>query len=70
MKAAIFQEYGGPEVIKYEDVAAPQPQPGEVLLQVRASALNHLDIWIRQGIPAYDTPMPHISGCDSAGAWI
>lgn len=67
MKAVLFHEHGGPEVLRYEDVADPRPGPGEALVRVKACALNHLDIWIRQGIPAYTIPMPHISGCDVAG---
>lgn len=67
MKAVVFHEHGGPEQLRYEDVARPTPAPGEVLVRVKACALNHLDIWIRQGIPAYPIPLPHISGCDVAG---
>ena len=51
MKAVTFHQHGGPEQLIYEDVAVPVPQAGEVLVRVRACALNHLDIWIRQGIP-------------------
>jgi NADPH:quinone reductase-like Zn-dependent oxidoreductase len=67
MKAVRFHEHGGPEVLRYEEAPDPRPGPGEALVRVRACALNHLDIWIRQGIPAYTIPMPHISGCDVAG---
>ena len=45
----------------------PKPAGGEALIRVKACALNHLDLWIRQGIPAYKVPLPHISGCDIAG---
>ncbi len=68
MKAVLFHEHGGPEVLRYEEAPDPRPGPGEALVRVKACALNHLDIWIRQGIPAYTIPMPHISGCDVAGA--
>ncbi|MSQ77212.1 MAG: alcohol dehydrogenase [Nitrospiraceae bacterium] len=67
MKAVVFHEHGGPEKLKYEDRPDPQIKPDEVLVRVKACALNHLDIWIRQGIPAYQIPLPHISGCDVAG---
>ena len=67
MKAVVFHEHGGPEKLQYEDRPDPQIKPDEVLVRVKACALNHLDIWIRQGIPAYQIPLPHISGCDVAG---
>jgi NADPH:quinone reductase-like Zn-dependent oxidoreductase len=66
MRAAIFHEHGGPEVVRIEQVARPRPGPGEVLVQVRACAMNHLDLWVRRGIPI-ETTMPHIGGCDIAG---
>lgn len=67
MKAVTFHQHGGPEQLLYEDVAVPVPQAGEVLVRVRACALNHLDIWIRQGIPNYPITLPHVSGCDVSG---
>ncbi len=67
MKAVVFREHGGPEKLTYTDVPPPQAGPDEVLIRVKACALNHLDIWIRQGIPAYQIPLPHISGSDVAG---
>jgi NADPH:quinone reductase-like Zn-dependent oxidoreductase len=67
MKAVIFRQHGGPSVLEYTDVEAPTPAPHEVLVRVKACALNHLDIWIRQGNPAYPLPLPHISGSDIAG---
>jgi 2-desacetyl-2-hydroxyethyl bacteriochlorophyllide A dehydrogenase len=67
LKAVVFHEHGGPEKLKYEDRPDPQIKPDEVLVRVKACALNHLDIWVRQGIPAYQIPLPHISGCDVAG---
>ncbi len=67
MKAVRFLRFGGPEVLIYED--APKPIPGldEVLIRVKACALNHLDLWIGGGIPAYQTSLPHIPGCDVSG---
>lgn len=67
MKAVRFHEHGGVEVLRYEDVEVPSPGPEEILVRVSACALNHLDIWIRNGGPAYKIPMPHISGCDVSG---
>ena len=67
MKAALFHQHGGPEVVRYEDTATPSVGAGEVRVQVKACALNHLDIWVRQGIPAFSVPLPHIGGCDVAG---
>ncbi len=66
MRAAIFHEHGGPEVVRIEQVQRPTPGRGEVLVQVRASAMNHLDLWVRRGIPI-ETTMPHIGGSDIAG---
>lgn len=66
MKAAVFHEYGGSEVLRIEDVPTPVPQAGEVLLRVHAAALNHLDVWVRKGLP-HEITMPHIGGSDVAG---
>ncbi len=67
MKAVHFHAFGGPENLVYEDVPKPTAGPGEVIVQVKACALNHLDLWIRKGIPAYHIQLPHISGCDISG---
>lgn len=67
MKAVLFREHGGPEKLTYEDLPTPTIGTGEVLVRVKACALNHLDIWIRQGNPAYPIPLPHVSGSDVAG---
>ena len=67
MKAVLFRSHGGPEVLEYADVPTPTPGPGEAVVRVKACSLNHLDLWIRQGIPAYQITLPHISGCDVAG---
>lgn len=66
MRAAIFHEHGGPEVVRLEEIPRPVPGPGEVLLEVRAAALNHLDLWVRRGLPI-ETTMPHVGGTDVAG---
>ena len=65
MKAIRIHEDGGPEVLRYEDAPDPEPAPGEVLVELRASALNHLDIWVRKGLPS--VPKPRILGADGAG---
>ena len=65
MKAVRIHEDGGPEVLRYEDVEDPSAGPGEVLVRLKAAALNHLDIWIRQGLPS--VPKPRILGADGAG---
>ncbi len=66
MRAAIFSEHGGPEVVRVADVPDPVPGPGEVRIAVRAAAMNHLDLWVRRGLPI-ETTMPHIGGSDIAG---
>lgn len=67
MRVAVFREFGGPEVVKVEDWPRPEAGAGEVLVEVRAVALNHLDLWVRRGGLPIDTPMPHIGGTDMAG---
>ncbi len=67
MKALAFNEFGGPEKLRLQDVPDPKAAPGEVLVRVRACALNHLDIFVREGIPALKTPLPFWTGCDIAG---
>ncbi len=66
MRAALFSEHGGPEVIRISEVPVPSPGPGEVRIRVGATSLNHLDLWIRRGLPT-PIPMPHIGGSDIAG---
>lgn len=67
MKAVLFREHGGPDKLSYEDLPIPQIGPQEVLIRVKACALNHLDIWIRQGSPAYCISLPHVGGSDVSG---
>jgi NADPH2:quinone reductase len=67
MKALYFDEHGGPEVLRYGDVPDPKPGRGEALIKVKAVALNHLDIWVRRGLPGLALPKPHIGGSDVAG---
>jgi NADPH:quinone reductase-like Zn-dependent oxidoreductase len=65
MKAIRIHEDGGPEVLRYEEAPDPEPGPGEVLVRLRAASLNHLDLWIRKGLPS--VPKPRILGADGAG---
>jgi zinc-binding alcohol dehydrogenase/oxidoreductase len=65
VKAIRIHEDGGPEVLRYEDVPDPEPRDGEVLVELRAASLNHLDVWIRKGLPS--VPKPRILGADGAG---
>lgn len=67
MKALYFKEHGDLDVIQYDDVADPKPGVGEVLVRVRACAINHLDIWVRRGWPGLKLEMPHWCGADVAG---
>jgi NADPH:quinone reductase-like Zn-dependent oxidoreductase len=67
VQAIRFHAHGGPEVLRLEDAPDPELAPGEVLVRVRACALNHLDLWERQGLPRVQIPLPHISGSDVAG---
>jgi NADPH:quinone reductase-like Zn-dependent oxidoreductase len=67
MKALCFYEHGDSDVLTYDDVPRPKPGPGEVLVRVRATALNHLDIFVRRGWPGLDLDMPHWGGSDVAG---
>jgi len=65
VKAIVIHEDGGPEVLRYEDVADPVPAAGEVLVRLRAASLNHLDVWTRMGMPS--VPKPRVLGADGAG---
>ena len=65
MKAVRIHEDGGAEVLSYEDVPDPVAEPGEVLVSLRAAGLNHLDIWVRRGLPS--VPKPRILGADGSG---
>jgi NADPH:quinone reductase-like Zn-dependent oxidoreductase len=65
MKAIRFHEFGGPEVLKFEDIPDPTPRKDQVLIKVKACALNHLDLFIRKGLPG--VKLPHINGSDVSG---
>ena len=67
MKCVRFHEHGSVDVLRCEEAPQPELGPGDVLVRVRACALNHLDLWERRGLPHVPIPMPHISGSDVAG---
>ena len=67
MRAVIFKKHGDLEQLMFTEVPDPKPGPDEVVVKVKACALNHLDIWTRQGMPGIKIPLPHILGCDIAG---
>jgi NADPH:quinone reductase-like Zn-dependent oxidoreductase len=67
MKAVVFHQHGGPEVLKYTDAPEPALRANDVLVGVKACALNHLDLWVRRGLPNVPLPLPHIPGSDVAG---
>ena len=67
MKAVVFHAHGGPEVLRYEDAPDPRPGRGDVLIEVRATSVNHIDIFLRRGMPGVKVALPKILGCDAAG---
>lgn len=67
MKAIRIHEHGGLDQVRYEDVDDPRPAADQVLIEVRASGVNHLDLWVRRGVPGYTFPLPLTPGNDVAG---
>jgi alcohol dehydrogenase len=67
MKAVVFEEHGGTEVLQYTDIPDPEPGPYEVLIQVKAAGANFNDVWARRGMPGMKVIFPHVSGSDAAG---
>lgn len=67
MKAVVFHEHGGAEVLDYADINTPEPGYGEVQVEIKAAAMNRLDIWVRNGWPGIKLAYPHILGADGAG---
>ncbi len=67
MQAVVFNDHGGPDVLEVVDLPVPVPGASEVRIRVEAVALNHLDIWVRQGLPGPPVPMPHLLGSEMAG---
>ena len=67
MRAVRIEEHGGLDRLLLREVPVPEPGPGEVRVAVRASGLNHLDLWVRKGVPGHRFPLPITPGCDAAG---
>ncbi|MDE0903349.1 MAG: zinc-binding dehydrogenase [Planctomycetota bacterium] len=67
MQAVQITQHGGPEVLQLADVQRPEPGPGEVLVRVLAVSVNHLDLWVRRGMPGFPVEFPRIPGCDGTG---
>lgn len=67
MKAIAFYQHGGPDVLQYTELPPPTPGPGQVLIGVKAAALNRLDLFVREGWPGLKLEMPHIPGADASG---
>jgi len=67
MRAVHITAHGGPEVLQVVEVPRPSPGPGEVLVRVLAVSLNHLDLWVRRGMPGFPVAFPRIPGCDGTG---
>jgi NADPH:quinone reductase-like Zn-dependent oxidoreductase len=67
MKAVFFNQHGGREVLQYGDFPDPIPKPGEILVKLEAAALNHVDLFVREGLPGLEPKLPHILGSDGAG---
>ncbi len=70
MKAVVIRKHGGPDVLSYEDVKNPTPKKDHVVLKVDYCAINHLDIWVRNGLPRKKVSFPHILGCDICGTLV
>jgi len=67
LRAIAIREHGGPEVLRFETRPVPEPGPREIRVRVRAVGLNHLDLWVRNGVPGHTFPLPIVPGCDVAG---
>ncbi len=67
MKAVLFYHHGGPEVLEYTDFPTPDPGPAQALIKLKFAALNHMDLFVRQGWPGIKLEYPHILGADGAG---
>ncbi|MDH3215622.1 MAG: zinc-binding dehydrogenase [Candidatus Krumholzibacteria bacterium] len=67
MRAIYFEKHGGPEVLEFGVLDDPCAGRGEVLIEVKATSLNHLDLFVRRGLPGIEIPLPHVPGCDASG---
>jgi len=70
LKAVVIRKHGGPEVLSYEDISDVQPAKGNALVKVNYCAVNHLDIWVRNGLAGKQISFPHILGCDICGTLV
>ncbi len=67
MRCVVIREHGGYDKLLFEDRDVPEPGPGEVRIQVKAAGINHLDAWVRRGVPGHAFPLPMVPGCDGSG---
>ena len=67
MRAIVIREHGGLDRLEWTEYPTPSPGPGEILVEIKAASINHLDTWVRRGIPGVKYPLPLIPGCDGAG---
>ena len=67
MRVVRIREHGGLDKLVFEEAPVPTPGPGEVRVAIRAAGLNHLDTWVRRGVPGHTFPLPLVPGCDGAG---
>jgi len=67
VRAVVFERCGGPEVLEMRELPEPVIRPDEVLIEVRACGINHLDLWVRQGLRGLTPEMPHVLGSDVVG---
>ena len=67
MQAVRIHQHGDPSVLRVEDIPRPKPGPGQALVRVLGVSLNHLDLWVRRGMPGFPVPFPRILGCDVTG---
>ncbi|MGI0046423.1 MAG: zinc-binding dehydrogenase [Nitrosotalea sp.] len=70
MKAIVIRKHGGPDVLSYEEIDNPQPAKGHAIVRVDYCAVNHLDIWVRDGLPGRHVSFPHVLGCDISGTLV
>jgi len=70
LKAVVIRKHGGPDVLSYEEIRNPTPKKGHVIVKVDYCAVNHLDIWVRKGLPGRKVSFPHILGCDVCGTLV
>ncbi len=70
MKAVVIRQHGGPDVLSYEDIADPTPAKGHAIVKVDHCSVNHLDIWVRNGLAGKQVLFPHILGCDISGTLV